>query len=438
MHVQGTSGAPHRRHRPHRGPAAARRLGAAGLAALLGAAALLVVGCSDDAGPDRAAAASPSAGAGQAASAKAPPTTAPPETFTGSVDDFYRVPDPLPKGRPGQLIRVQAVKADATEVTVRVMYHSRDVTGDDRAVTGTISYPVAAAPAGGWPVVAWAHGTTGLSSKCAPSRGGGAAPGFGIAGVHAATDYIGLGPVGERHGYLVGAAEAHAVIDSVRAARNLSAAHAGTRWAAVGHSQGGHSALFTNQLGQKYAPELKLVGTVAIAPAAELTRTFGPADDIVPRMVGIMALYGAEAEYPQIDADDYVGPEVAAKASIIDTGCSDDVIAAMAPIPKATFYAHDPITTPPAATVLRRNDPGRVRVDSPLLVVYGTTDWYVVPDRVLALFDRLCSIRQVTSLVKVEGAGHGPVVPMSAEPVRAWLQARFDRTKAPNDCAARP
>jgi dienelactone hydrolase len=409
------------------------------LVVVLAAGALLGAGCSDDAGPDRAAAASPSAdkaAAGAASTAKAPPTTAAPETFTGSVDDFYRVPDPLPKGRPGQLIRVQAVKADATAVTVRVMYHSRDVTGDDRAVTGIITYPVAAPPTGGWPVVAWAHGTSGLSTRCAPSRAGGAAPGFGITGVHAATDYIGLGPVGERHGYLVGAAEAHAVIDSVRAARNLTAAHAGTRWAAVGHSQGGHSALFTNQLGEKYAPELDLVGTVAIAPAAELTRTFGPADDIVPRMVGIMALYGAEAEYPQIDADDYVGPEVAAKASIIDTGCSDDVIAAMAPIPKATFYAHDPLTTPPASTVLRRNNPGQVRVASPLLVVYGTTDWYVVPDRVHALFDRLCSIHQVTALVEIAGAGHGPVVPMSAEPVRTWLQARFDGTEAPDDCPA--
>ena len=33
------------------------------------------------------------------------------EVFTGSVDAFYQVPDPLPAGAPGQLIRVQAVSA---------------------------------------------------------------------------------------------------------------------------------------------------------------------------------------------------------------------------------------------------------------------------------------------------------------------------------------
>lgn len=406
--------------------------------ALVAATALVVAACSGSSDSGGATSSTSTTKAGSTTTATTPAETDAPEQFSGTVDAFYEVPDPLPAGAPGDLIRVQDVKKDADTVTLRIMYHSIDATGDDRATTGIVTYPTAPAPQDGWPVIAWAHGTVGLAAPCAPSRLGGAAPDFGIEGVRVATDYIGLGPVGERHGYLIGDAEGHSVIDAVRAAQRLPDAHASPRWVAVGHSQGGHAALFTHQLGQSYAPELDLLGTVAIAPAAEVRRTFGPADDIVPRMVGIMMLYGAEAEYPDIHADDYVGAEVKAKASIIDTGCSDQIIAELAGIPKATFYAHDPLTTEPAKSMLAKNDPGQVRVDAPLFIVYGTADWYVVPDRAKALFERECGIDQVTAIHEVPGADHGTVVSQGAAAITTWLQDRVDGLPAPNDCPAAP
>jgi fermentation-respiration switch protein FrsA (DUF1100 family) len=359
-----------------------------------------------------------------------------PEIFTGSVDDFYRVPDRLPHARPGTLIRVQALGDTGGARSVRVMYHSRDTRGRDRAVTGVITYPTAPAPEQGWPVISWAHGTTGLASQCAPSRAGVAAPGFGVQGVRVATDYIGLGPVGERHPYLSGRSEARSVIDAVRAARQLPDAHAGTRWLAIGHSQGGHSALFTNQLARGYAPELQLLGTVAAAPAAVLGKTFGPDDQVVPRMVGIMALYGWAADYPFVRPDDYVGPQVAAAAGVIDTGCLDQIVAAFVGIPADVFYAHNPLETPPAASVVRRNDPGHVRSRSPLLLISGTADTFVVPARVHALFDQLCATRQVTQFTEVPGADHGTVLALGAGAITEWMNARLTGQPAPNSCPA--
>src|SRR5262249_54859360 len=153
----------------------------------------------------------------------------------------------------------------------------------------------------------------------------------------------GLGPIGERHPYLSGPSEAHSVIDGVRAARQLPAAHAGKRWVAVGHSQGGHSALFTNELGQKYAPELDLRGTVAIAPASVFDRTFAPADQTAPGMVGIMALFGIAEDPPEIQPEDYIGPQVAAQAHVIDDGCLNDIVNAFVGIPASTFYKRQPL-----------------------------------------------------------------------------------------------
>lgn len=357
-----------------------------------------------------------------------------PERFAGSVADFYAVPDPLPRGRPGDLVRVQPVSDDGTTVVVRVMYHSRDVRDHDRAVTGTIAYPTGPAPDGGWPVVSWAHGTTGLSSACAPSRSGGPGPTFGVRGVAVATDYIGLGPIGERHPYLSGPSEAHSVIDAVRAARDLPDAHAGTRWLAAGHSQGGHSALWTNELGASYAPELDLLGTAVLAPAAALDERFGPQDQVVPRMVEVMALYGLAADHPEIIPRDYVGPQVAAADASIDEGCADDVINAMAGTPAEDFYAHEPRRTEPAKSILAQNDPGHVAVEAPLLLLYGSSDAWVVPQQAEFLFRQLCDVGQVTRATEVQGATHDTITSLASDEIGAWFAARLAGEEPPDTC----
>jgi pimeloyl-ACP methyl ester carboxylesterase len=367
-------------------------------------------------------------------------TTTPPERFTGSVEDFYRVPDPLPEGEPGQLVRVQEVSADDdASTTLRVMYHSRDAGDRDRAATGIVTYPNGPAPDGGWPVVSWSHGTTGLAAQCAPSRDGEAAPAFGVEGVAVATDYVGLGPVGEVHPYFSKASEGNAAIDAVRAARNLPEAHAGTRWLSIGHSQGGHAALAAAELSADHAPELELLGTVAWAPGSDLDMVFGGIDPIVTRIISAMVLYGGAAEHPEIQPEDFAGPDLEAAADVVTGECLDAITAALAPIPADRFWDVDPREAEPARSLLvEGNEVGTVRVDAPLLVVSGTADDRVVIDRVRTLFGRLCDIGQVTELVVVEGAGHGDVIPRTSDQVEAWLAARLTGEPATDSCATAP
>ena len=82
---------------------------------------------------------------------------------------LYRVPSPLRPAAPGSSSGCRRCRPR------RPPYGPRDVPlprrgHRDPAVTGVISYPTAPAPHGGWPVVSWAHGTSGLASPCAPSR----------------------------------------------------------------------------------------------------------------------------------------------------------------------------------------------------------------------------------------------------------------------------
>jgi pimeloyl-ACP methyl ester carboxylesterase len=132
-------------------------------------------------------------------------------------------------------------------------------------------------------VIAYTHGTGGVASDCAPSlvtnqaqqpllfEGGGELLRAGY--VVAASDYEGLGTPGP-HPYLVGESEAMNELDVVRAARNLTEAHAGDEFVVWGHSQGGHASLFTGQLAAGYAPELRLLGVVAGAPMPNLADLF--------------------------------------------------------------------------------------------------------------------------------------------------------------------
>lgn len=396
--------------------------------ALAAGVAVLAVACSGGSGGDDG------GGGGDGAEAAPTDVEVEVEAFTGPVEAFYDVPDPLPPGEPGDLVRTMPLEAEAGEVGLRIMYHSTDANGDDRAVTGVVYHPAGEPPEGGWPIHAWAHGTSGLAPACAPSRVPQAPPRFGIEGVHVATDYVGLGPEGELHPYLSAAAEANAVIDGVAAARALPDAHAGDRWVATGHSQGGHAALITNEWAAERLPDVELLGTVAVAPGAELGTSHG--DDLQIRIITALALFGAAQDDPSIDPRDYLNPEAyAATAEVVTDGCIGDVITALPGLAADPgFFTTDPRTTDLGAEWLEANDPGQVVSASPLLLVQGGADALVVPARTDALQARLCGLGQVVDRLDLPTATHDTELTEGDADIAAWLAARLAGDPPTDDC----
>lgn len=360
--------------------------------------------------------------------------SAEPEWFEGSVDDFYVVPDPLPHGAPGELIRLQEVSSTATHVTLRIMYHSRDGLDRDRAVTGMITYPVAQAPEGGWPVLSIAHGTTGLGSKCAPSRWNRPVWNWNLPVIAVESDYIGMGPVGEVHAYMSRASEGNSVIDAVRAARDLDAVEASNRWLTLGGSQGGHGAQSAHELSAVHAPELELLGTVSMAPAAMFLNTYGGIDNLVARVVGVMGVAGVSTEHPTIDPADYASPAGLAAIEYAKSECTNEITLRVLSVPFDEFWDRDPMATQPAQAIINGNDVGHYRADAPLLLVQGTADTTVVPARTRDLNARLCRNGQVTEYVEVPGADHGNVGSRHSAEIRAWMNARLAGEPAISTC----
>src|SRR5262245_59502212 len=152
-------------------------------------------------------------------------------------DAFYTPPaSSKPQNVPGQLLRQEVLErgVPSSARAWRILYTTTDTFGKP-AVASAVVMAARSAQEGPLPVVAWAHGTTGVVPGCAPSlledpfAHVPALPQLLEHGwLYVATDYTGLGTAGP-HPYLIGSGQARAVLDAVRAARGMHHVRAGAK-----------------------------------------------------------------------------------------------------------------------------------------------------------------------------------------------------------------
>jgi alpha-beta hydrolase superfamily lysophospholipase len=367
-------------------------------------------------------------------------TVAPAAAPERPPDRFYAVPDPLPPGPPGALIRATPIAGVPVLPDARawaVLYHSRDFDGRDVAVSGVVVVPPGAAPPDGRPVVVWGHGSVGLADRCAPSHGGimGA---FGpwLGGllqqdlVVAATDYQGLGTPGPARS-LIGLSAGRAVLDVARAARGLDAAGAGGRVVLAGHSEGGHAVLWAVELARAYAPELQVLGVAATAPGAELATTlelsrFRPA----AITSGAMLIVVAWSDAYRVPLD-VLTPAGRRAVDRVRTRCLEELARDPA---TPTVRPGDLLTTPPWPALLARNSPGHAAAPAPLLIAQGTDDETAVPAATRALVQRLCRVGDTVELRTYQHAGHFDIPKVAGSDVAAWIGDRLAGRPARSTC----
>ncbi|EHH68061.1 lipase family protein [Gluconobacter morbifer] len=185
-------------------------------------------------------------------------------------DDSWSVSAPVAAG---QAIRLDTVPSHEPARVYRLTYRSTDARNAHQLVrvSAQVLVPRGRAPAGGWPVMAWAHGESGLHLTCAPSvmgigtvqarfYDGWLRQGFAIV----ATDYPGLGEPGAPL-QLNARSEGMSVLDAVRAAHERLPELSETVLL-NGHSQGAQAVLAAAGLASSYAPQLHIMGTIAAAP----------------------------------------------------------------------------------------------------------------------------------------------------------------------------
>lgn len=384
-----------------------------------------------------------SAGGSPASAVSAAPATV---GLRAALPAFYDVPSPLPPGQPGQIIKSEVVSAPDVHGTVtRVMYHSTNIDGGDIAVTGLIVVPNGPAPAGGRRVVAWAHGTTGIADECAPSLNPGSADLANLildqGWIFAATDFEGMGTPG-RHPYIVGDSEAHGVLDSVRAARDLGGASVSSDYVVWGHSQGGHAAMFALHLADSYAPDLHLKGVVAGAPPSQFYAIYQALVGSPFKYYLLMAAAGINAAYGDVRAplDQILTPAGLTLVNEVDNGCtgylgtlaqSVDIAAIMKTQADGT---QNPFSNPIWQALMKAQDPGNftTAAPEPLLIIHGGNDEQIPTVSSQLLLGQLCAIGQETERWMYPGRSHAGVIAPSSGDMLHWISDRFDGLPAPS------
>ena len=189
---------------------------------------------------------------------------------------FYTPPSPTPAGSAGELVwyRPATVNLNVTLPSIKawtVLYQSTDEHGNRDWVTGTVIVPTAKwSGKGERPVVSYAAGTQGLAQSCAPSLqivagteydGGAIIESLKKGYAVTITDYQGY-TNGAIPTYATGKAEGQAVLDAVRAGRQVpgSGISASAPVIVWGYSQGGQAASWAAELQSSYAPDVKMVG----------------------------------------------------------------------------------------------------------------------------------------------------------------------------------
>jgi pimeloyl-ACP methyl ester carboxylesterase len=351
-------------------------------------------------------------------------------------------------GRPGELLRSEPFPgAPGGASAHRVLYQSTGIDGRPVAVSGIVIIPKGEAPPEGRPVVAWAHPTTGVANGCAPSLNvnffntvPGLADFLARGYVVAATDYQGLGASGT-HPYLVGNSEAWAVLDSVRAARQLEGANANHRYVVWGHSQGGQAALFAGQLAAGYAPEISLAGVAAAAPATKLANLLMDNIDTAPgRILTAYALWSWSRVY-DLSLADAVAKEADPVVAIIAGQCLESreeayrVLLDARPL-KHEFLVGSSVTSEPWSGLLLRNQPGHVPGSAPIFIAQGDVDAIVRPRITAEWITDACRRGERVRWIRMADTGHLGAGRKAAPEVADWIANRFAGISAPDDCAS--
>jgi len=350
--------------------------------------------------------------------------------------------------KPGAILNVWPLVGGSPDggEAFRILYQSTGLKGQPIEVSGAIYIPPGSPPPGGRPVIAYAHPTSGVVEKCAPSlMPDNAGLIWGIKSMLAkgyivvATDYPGLGTPGI-HPYLIGVSEGRAVLDSVRAAIALPRSGASNRFVVWGHSQGGHAALYTGQLAKSYAPELKLLGVAAAAPATYLIELFNAdKSSAAGKELTAMAIYSWSSLY-----GDPASSLVEANAMNVYKTMARDCIESVAdflaldkaerPLETQKFLKANPATTPPWEGIMKRNTPGNAPPGAPVFLAQGTADTIVRPYITKQFGEALCKQGAKVMFVEMPGVTHTFAAKNSVATALKWMDDRFRGVPAPSVC----
>jgi hypothetical protein len=383
-----------------------------------------------------------------AAAASASPVVGP----EGSA--FYTPPSSSPTGSAGELIwyrpaTINLKVALPENKAWTVLYQSTDQLGKPDFVTGTVIVPSSTWRGRGTrPVVTIGIGTQGVASKCAPSKqmitGSEYAGGEIIEALKAGyavdvTDYQGY-TNGAIPTYTAGKAEGQAVLDIVRAARQLPGAGLteSNPTYAWGYSQGGQAVGWAGELQSTYAPNVKLSGVAAGGVPANL-REFGAfTGPSTSSGLNILSAIGLEAAYPELK----LGTLTAAGENAVAAALSECVVEVLTTLKGVNFTefttSHKSLneleeSEPNLKKALEEQNLDNKAVPVPTYHYHGLEDEIVPLSQDVNLHYHWCTLGGTDDMQLYNGE-HLFTAGMAAGNALKWIEERVAGKTAPSTC----
>jgi pimeloyl-ACP methyl ester carboxylesterase len=358
---------------------------------------------------------------------------------------FYEPPQPLGSQGPGALIRSEdfgGYSLPAGAHAKRILYVSRTLNGDAVVASGVVLIPAGTPPQEGWPVIAWAHGTSGVARQCAPSLmkdieygEEGLMPmvraGFAVV----ATDYAGLGTPGP-HAYDDKIPQANDVVYSIPAA-HAAVPSLGSRWVVIGHSQGGVAVWGVAELEAKLN-DPSYEGGISVAGDMDYENfeahdavTFGA----ITSLYWPLTAFGVKASYPTTDVSRILTPKMLARyADMTAKGCwyYDYAVAAEIGHRRAVRPGWDRVPE-----LRRYNEDSRSTnkpIKGPLMVLAGDDDVSVNFGNIQAGVAQACRNGLPIEFVHRPGLDHDPLMEKTIDLQLEWTRDRLQEKPWEGNC----
>lgn len=347
-------------------------------------------------------------------------------------------------------------EADAAGITELLKYRMPSVDGDITIANAVVLIPQGDAPEGGFPVIGWGHKAAGVADSCAPSvsanlRGTSAYLNQLVENGYAvvAADFEGLG-TDDAHPYLHLASGGRSILYAVNAAvaeyETLS-----SRYAVLGHSQGGHAALGAGELADELR-NIELTGVAAIAPPSQVAdqalalnaiiadSSRSPADRVQAAGVYLInsALMskGVEAVNAEFNIESIFGSRGDELLNSLEFSCIDGLINSLVSATAGALLVSGSVDSiistqasedPAIQQYLNELEPGGKSTDAPIWLMQGLLDETVFPQSTAALNNLLTGVNATTPrIIEYPSADHTTVVEQSFNDVLAFLAAVFN------------
>jgi pimeloyl-ACP methyl ester carboxylesterase len=261
--------------------------------------------------------------------------------------------------------------------------------------------------------------------------------------VVAATDYPGLGTPGP-HPYLVGTLSRRHQRgprgDRFRARRGFIAWRRRRQEVrGLGHSQGGHAALFTGIIAKTYAQELDLLG-VAAAATDLVTLMNEDIDSVGGKNITAMTLWSWQRVF-NAKTDKVVDPRAMPAIDQLAQECIEGPFdirrrqLTEQPLEQYFLTNKHPSDVEPWRTLLAENSPGALPPEIPVLRAQGTDDVIIRPKVTQDYAAALCGAGSKVHIPSMPNIGHGRAAQASTKAVLDWTSDRFTGKTVPDDCS---